>query len=99
MYAVFDVTREVAEIKAVKLIKEGKGSLKEFKEDLDGHIDKIYKTMRPVRLSNIYSNYKQAWEYSLLVEFGGRDLQIKRRVESNKISKKTGETLLKWVVA
>lgn len=80
MFAVFGVTREVARIKAVKLISQGKGTLEEFSDDLDAYTDNVYKIMTPVKLSKTYSSYQQASQYALLAEVDGRNIEIKKKI-------------------
>lgn len=104
MYRVCGVTREVAEIKAVKLISEGKGTMEEFKNDLDAYTDNVFRTMKPVSLSCIYSNYNEAYQYAMLAELGGRDIVIKYKAgEKNRagnyiVDPKTNKIKMHWVV-
>lgn len=99
MHAVFGVTLTVAREKANKQIKEGKATLKDFSNDLEVLAQYVFSKMKPIRLSCVYSNRSEAEQYFDMVEGASRNIVIKKRIKSNKVSKKTGETLLKWVVA
>lgn len=103
MFAVFGVTREVAKIKATELISKGKGTLKEFCDDLEAYTDNVYKIMGPLKLSQTFSNFAQAKQYADLAQVNGRNIKIKKRTGERDsagdyiLNPKTKKPRMSWV--
>lgn len=88
MYAVFGMTKSVAMEKAKKTVGacEMRGGEKyfytkeEYEQKLAEKAEHLFKTMKPVQLSPMYSNKDQAEMYKKIAEVdGGRDLVIRRK--------------------
>jgi hypothetical protein len=88
MFAVYGVCREDAKraaMKDVDRVMRVDGAMKtltlvEFTEQLDKKTNEHFKTMRPKKIGQLYSNQSIAAYYMELLEKGGaRNLEIKKR--------------------
>jgi len=104
MFAVYGVTKMLALKKAEKDIAAGKGTLKEFSNDLYEYSEHLYKTMKSVKLTPIYPNLSEAKQFIELAKGQIRNPIIKHRIDTkdllgdSMLDPKTNKVKLRWEI-